>query len=260
MESDDRATAIDALRRGIDAGMTHLDTAEMYGSGEVERIVGEAIADLARDQLYVVSKVLPSNASTTGTIDACKRSLDRLGCDYLDLYLLHWPGQHAIADTIAAFEELRAGGLIRDYGVSNFDAAELDDAVAIAGPDRIACNQVLYHVMERAIEHELLACCRSHNVALVAYSPFGSGRFPAPGSPGGKVLAGIADRHNATPYQIALAYLCRDDDMFAIPKAARVAHALDNAAAADLILTADDRNAIDAAFPKGPARSGIPML
>lgn len=259
MERDDRAAAIDALRRGIDAGMTHIDTAEMYGSGDVERIVGEAIADLPRDQLFITTKVLPSNASAAGTIDACRRSLERLGTDYVDLYLLHWPGAEPLADTIAAFETLREAKLIRHYGVSNFDDVELEQAVRIAGPGNIACNQVLYHLLERAIEHRVLPCCARHGVALVAYSPFGSGEFPSPDSRGGEILGDIAQRHGVSPYQLALAFLARED-VFAIPKAAQAAHTLDNAAAAEIILSDEDVAAIDAAFPPGPERPGIPVL
>lgn len=259
MERDDRSAAIEALRRGVGAGMTHIDTAEMYGSGEVERIVGEAIADLPRDSLFIASKVLPHNASRAGTVEACKRSLERLGVDYLDLYLLHWPGSAPLADTIAGFESLVEAKLIRHYGVSNFDDSDLDRAVDIAGPGTIACNQVLYHLLERAIEHRVAPCCQRHDVALVAYSPFGSGEFPAPRSRGGAVLARVARRREATPYQIALAYLCHQS-AFVIPKAARVDHALDNAAAAEIILSDEDVAALDAAFPRGPERSGIPVL
>ena len=258
MEKDERA-AIAALRQGLDLGMTHIDTAEMYGSGRVEEIVAEAIAE-RRAETFLVSKVLPQNASRRGTVEACERSLRRLRTDYLDLYLLHWPGRHPLADTLAAFEELRAAGKIRAWGVSNFDEVELADAVRIAGEGKVACNQVLYHLEERAIEHAVLPFCDQHGIALVAYSPFGSGNFPGPRTPGGKVLATIAETHGATPHQVALAFLLRFPSLFAIPKAARAEHAAENAAAADLQLTAEEIARIDDAFPRGRRRPGVPTI
>lgn len=258
MEKDRRA-AIEALRRGIDLGMTHVDTAEMYGDGKVEELVGEAIAD-RRGEVFLVSKVLPSNASRRGTVQACERSLRRLRTDYLDCYLLHWPSSHPLADTIAAFEELREGGKIRSWGVSNFDEDGLAEALDIAGEGKIACNQVLYHLKERAIEHAVLPFCDEHGIAVVAYSPFGSGDFPKPGSPGGRVLAGIAEAHGVTPYQVALAFLLRFQSLFAIPKASRSAHAEENAAAAEIALSEEETRQLDEAFPRGPRRRGVPTL
>src|SRR5690242_14421812 len=161
IEVDDRAAAVAALRRGIDLGMIHIDTAEMYGSGAAEEIIGEAIAG-RRDEVFLVSKVLPQNASRRGTVTACERSLARLGTDRLDVYLLHWRGGHPLEETIAAFEQLVEDGKIRAWGVSNFDVADLDEALQIAGPGRIACNQVLYHLQERAIEHGVLPWCERH--------------------------------------------------------------------------------------------------
>ncbi|HYX24105.1 MAG TPA: aldo/keto reductase [Thermoanaerobaculia bacterium] len=257
LERDDRRAALAALRRGLDAGMTHVDTAEMYGDGRVEEIVGEALAG-RRDEVFLVSKVLPQNASRRGTVQACDRSLGRLRTDRLDCYLLHWPGSQPLKDTIAAFEELVAAGKIRAWGLSNFDEEGLARAVDLAGPGKVACNQVLYHLQERAIEHAVIPFCAEHEIAVVAYSPFGSGEFPAPGSAGGRVLAAIAKAHGATPHQIALAFLLRLPALFAIPKAAQEEHAADNAAAAGIELGEDEVRKLDAAFPRGPRRRGVP--
>jgi diketogulonate reductase-like aldo/keto reductase len=259
LETTSARGAVTALRRGIDLGLTHIDTAEMYGDGRVEEIVGEAIAG-CRDRVYLVSKVLPRHASRRGVVDACKRSLRRLRTGHLDCYLLHWPGSHPIADTIAGFETLRQAGLIRAWGVSNFDVPGLEEAAAVAGAEGIACNQVLYHLAERAIEHEVLPWCEARGVAVVGYSPFGSGRFPASTSRGGRVLAEIAAAHGASPRQVALRFLVRRPALFAIPKAARLAHVEDNAAAERLELTAGDLARIDAAFPRGQRRHGVPTL
>jgi len=255
MEAGDRAAAVAALRRGLDLGMTHIDTAEMYGSGAVEELVGDAIEG-RRDEVFLVTKVLPQNASRQGTIAACERSLRRLRTDRLDCYLLHWPGRHPLADTIAAFEQLVREGKVRAYGVSNFDLALLEDAHRLAGGGRIACNQVLYHLQERGIEHAVLPWCERHDVTVVGYSPFGSGKFPGPRSTGGRVLAEVAAAHGATPHQVALAFLTRRPSLLAIPKAANAAHAAENAGAKALRLGDADLRAIDAAFPRGrPPRS-----
>ena len=258
MEGDDRAGALDALRRGIELGMTHIDTAELYGSGRVEALIAPVVSE-HRARLFLVSKVMPSNASRAGTIAACERTLKHLGTDRLDCYLLHWPGSHPLEGTIAAFEKLVADGKILSWGLSNFDARELDAALAISGPGKIACNQVLYHLGERAIEHAVLPWCAAHGVAVVAYSPFGSGNFPAANSAGGKILQGIAAAHRATPRQVALAYLTRNPIVFAIPKASRSTHAEDNAGAGALTLTDAEIAAIDGGFPRG-ARRGLPMI
>ncbi len=258
IEQGRRAAAIAALRRGLDAGMTHVDTAELYGSGKAEEIVAEAIAG-RRDEIFLVSKVMPQNASRAGTIAACERSLARLKTDRLDCYLLHWRGRHPLADTIAAFEELRDAGKILSWGVSNFDADDLDEAEAIAGPGKIACNQVLYHLEERGIEHAVIPWCEAHGVAVVGYSPFGHGGFPKATSAGGRVLGEIAAAHGATPRQVALAFLTRRPSLFAIPKAADAEHVAENAAAGDLTLTKAEIARLDAAFPSGRAR-GLAML
>ena len=259
MERADRAEAVAALRRGLDAGMTHVDTAEMYGTGRVEELVGAAIAG-RRDEVFLVSKVLPEHASFAGVLAACEASLRRLGTDRLDLYLLHWASRHPLEQTIAGFERLVRDGKIRHYGVSNFDTGELERALALAGPDRIACNQVLYHLEERAIEHAVLPWCERHGMAVVAYSPFGSGRFPSARSPGGRLLAEIAQARGATPRQVALAFLVRRAGVFAIPKAARVEHALENAAAGELVLSAEEEARLDRAFPRGRPGRGVPVL
>jgi diketogulonate reductase-like aldo/keto reductase len=259
LERDDRASAIAALRRGLDLGMTHIDTAEMYGSGAVEEMVAEAIEG-RRDEVFLVSKVLPGNASRRGTIAACAKSLARLRTDRLDCYLLHWPGPHPLDDTIAAFEQLRQEGKILSWGVSNFDVPGLDAAGKIAGPGRLACNQVLYHVRERTIEHAVIPWCETHGVAVVGYSPFGHGGFPGPHTAGGRVLERIAAAHNATPRQVALRFLVRRPSLFTIPKTSRLAHTAENAGAGTLRLTDADLAAIDQAFPLGPRSRALPLL
>jgi diketogulonate reductase-like aldo/keto reductase len=257
IDRGDRASALAALRRGIDLGMTHIDTAEMYG--DAEPVVAEAIAG-RRDEVFVVSKVLPSNASRRGTITACERSLKRLHTDRLDCYLLHWRGQIPLAETVAAFEQLVGAGKIRSWGVSNFDTDDLEAISEIAGSGRIACNQVLYHLNERAIEHAVIPWCEAHGVAVVAYSPFGHNDFPNPRSEAGRVLRKIAEAHGATPRQVALSFLIRKPSISAIPKASTAPHAADNAGAGGLTLSADEIAAIDQAFPLGPKPDGLPML
>ncbi|TMA72164.1 MAG: aldo/keto reductase [Deltaproteobacteria bacterium] len=230
--------AVDALKAGIELGLTHIDTAELYGS---EEMVADA-SEGRRDEIFLVSKVLPSNATRKGTVRACEQSLRRLRTDCLDCYLLHWPGSHPLEDTIAAFEELRAAGKIRSYGVSNFDEDLLERAVAIAGRGRIACNQVLYNLGERHIEARVLPKCREHGVVLVGYSPFDN--LPERGE-----LALVAGELKATPRQVALAFLTRLPDTFAIPKASRVAHVRENAGAAKLKLTKEQVARLERAYP-----------
>jgi diketogulonate reductase-like aldo/keto reductase len=265
MEADDRKGVIAALRAGLDLGLTHIDTAELYGRGIVEELVGEAILG-RRDEVFLVSKVLPTNASARGTVEACERSLKRLRTDRLDCYLLHWPGSHPLEDTIAAFERLERDGKIRSWGVSNFDVDDLEKAERIAGPGRIACNQVLYHLEERGIEHAVLPWCEARGVTVVGYSPFGSrARFVSPSSVRGRVLAEVAAKLGAargrpvTPRQVALAFLVRRPSLLAIPKASRVEHVADNAGALDLALSPEALDAIERAFPLGPRR-GLPTL
>ncbi|MBW6527872.1 aldo/keto reductase [Sphingomonas sp. RHCKR7] len=252
-----RPTAIAALRRGLDLGMTHIDTAEMYG--EAETVVGEAIAG-RRDEVFLVSKVVPSNASRAGTVAACERSLARLRTDRLDCYLLHWPGSHPLEETFAGFERLREQGKILSWGVSNFDVPDLKAAWNAGGEGRIACNQVLYNLEERAIEYAVLPWCERHGIATVAYSPFGHGSFPEARSPAGRVLAAIAADHGATPRQVALRFLVRHPFSFTIPKASNADHVTENAGAGLLELTEAELDRIDTAFPSGPPPRRLPML
>jgi len=253
-----RDEAIRALRAGIEAGMVHIDTAEMYGDGGAETFVGDAIADLPREALFLVSKVLPSNASYAGTIAACEASLRRLRTDYLDCYLLHWRGGVPLAETMRALETLVADGKIRALGVSNFDVADLQEAQGALARERIACNQVLYHLGERTVEAHELPYCREHGIALVAYTPFGRGDWRD--APGARDLAAIAKRHGVTAHAVILAFLTRTDGTFAIPKASSPAHARENAAAGDVRLTSDDVATIERAFPLRARRGGLPTL
>ena len=257
IDRGDRKKAIAALQRGIELGMTHIDTAEMYGDAEL--VIADAIAG-KRDDVFLVSKVLPSNASRRGTITACERSLKRLKTDRLDCYLLHWRGASPLSDTVAAFEDLKEAGKIRSWGVSNFDADDLDEILAVSGEGKIACNQVLYHLKERAIEHAVIPWCARHSVAVVAYSPFGHNDFPPPASAGGRLLQKIADAHGATARQVALSFLTRERPLFAIPKAADEKHAAENAVAGQLALAKDEVAALDAAFPRAPKPRSLPML
>ncbi len=259
IESRDRASVIAALRRGLDLGMTHIDTAELYGSGDAEEIVAEAIAG-RRGEVSLVSKVLPQNASRSGTIAACAKSLARLKTDHLDCYLLHWRGRHPLRDTIAAFEQLQEEGKILSWGVSNFDVQDLEEAWKIAGEGRVACNQVLYHLLDRSIEHAVIPWCEAHGVAVVGYSPFGHGRFPGPETAGGRVLQQIASAHHATPRQVALRFLVRRPGLFTIPKASSPTHTADNAGAGTLRLADADLARIDEAFPLGRRPRGLSAL
>jgi diketogulonate reductase-like aldo/keto reductase len=258
LEEADPAQALRAVRAALDLGLTHIDTAELYGSGRVETLVGEAI-EARRDEVFLVSKIIPSHASRRATIATCEKSLQRLRTDHLDCYLLHWPGPHPLEDTLAAFDELQSAGKIRSWGVSNFDEQGLERVLQIAGPGRIACNQVLYNLEERTIEHAVVPWCQAHDVAVVGYTPFGSSPFP-PAGKGGEVLAEIALRVGKTPRQVALSFLTRQADLFAIPKAAQLAHVQENAGAARLHLSAADLLAIDRAFPVGKRRRGVATL
>ena len=258
-EETGKEAAIAALRRGLDLGLTHIDTAEMYGSGEAERIVAAAIRG-RRDEVFLVSKVLPQHASKSGTLTACEKSLARLGTDRLDCYLLHWRGAHPLAGTIEAFETLVRDGKILAWGVSNFDVADLAEVLAIAGPGHPSCNQVLYHLQERAIEHAVLPWCLEHGAAGVAYTPFGA--RPAAfdqRTKQGRVLQDIASSHHATPQQVALAFLLRHPNTFVIPKASDLSHVQENAAAGSLRLGEHDLRRIEAAFPRGK-RGRLPMI
>lgn len=257
MEKDERSAVISAIHRALELGVTHFDTAEMYGVGSVESLLGEALRG-RRDQAFLVSKVLPQNASRSGTIAACERSLRRLGTDHLDCYLLHWPGPHPLGETIVGFETLVEQGKIKSWGVSNFDVAGLEQVERLAGKGKLACNQVLYHLRERAIEHAVQPWCAAHGVALVAYSPYGGeGGFPEERSPGGRALAKVADALGATPRQVALAFLLRHSSNFVIPKTGHPSRVAELAAAGELVLEEAQIRTLEAAFPKGRAK-GLP--
>lgn len=245
------------MRRGLDRGLIHIDTAEMYGDAELA--VGEAIAG-RRDEVFLVSRVLPSNASRGGTVAASERSLARLRTDGLDCYLLHWPGSDPLEDTFAGFERLREQGKILSWTVSDFDLPELEAAWAGGGKGRIESNQVLYHLEERAIEHAVGPWCEDHGVVVVAYSPFGHGSFPDPRSPGGRVLKEIAESHGAAPRQVALRFLVRRPTVFAIPKTSSPEHAAENAGAGSLGLDGSRARPARFGIPAQPRRRRLPLL
>jgi diketogulonate reductase-like aldo/keto reductase len=243
------ATAeVAALKLGIELGVTLIDTAEMYGNGRAEELVAEA-TDGQRDRLFIVSKVLPQNASRTGVPAACERSLKRLRTDRIDLYLLHWRGSHPLGETVAAFEQLRKAGKIRYWGVSNFDTADMQELARLPDATHCATNQVLYHVGSRGIEYDLLRWSTEHKMPLMAYSPVGQGGRLLQS----RALAAVAKRHNATPAQIAIAWTMRHGNVISIPKATDQSHVRENAAAGAITLSDDDLAAIDAAHPP-PAR------
>ncbi len=245
-----RSEAIATLQRGVALGMTHIDTAEMYGSGEVERIVGEAIAPLERASLFLVSKVLPSNASYDGTLAAAKRSLQRLGTPYLDGYLLHWCGEYPVEETMRAMRTLIENGSIRFAGVSNCDLEDLERAREALAPHPLICDQVLYHLHERTAEHRLFPYARLHEIAVVGYTPFGRKAISA--LLADSTLREIAAAHDTSVRAVILAFLTREPMLFAIPKASSIAHVEENALAGEIRLSSDECAAIDRAFPKGP--------
>ncbi|TCP10662.1 diketogulonate reductase-like aldo/keto reductase [Crenobacter luteus] len=249
-----RADEIAALQHGIDLGMTLIDTAEMYGDGATEELVGEALAG-RRDEAFLVSKVYPWNASRKGTRQACERSLKRLKTDRIDLYLLHWRGNVPFRDTIAAMEELVAEGKIRYWGVSNLDTDDMDELYELLDGERCQVDQVLYNLTRRGPEYDLLPWCRERRMPIMAYSPIEQGRVPVDGA-----LADVAARHGVSPYQVALAWVLRDDKVIAIPKAARVEHVAENRAALDIALDADDLAALDAEFPPPDCKTPLEML
>lgn len=258
---DAERRAVEALQLGLDLGMNHIDTAEMYGNGRAEELVAEAV-DGQREQVFLVSKVLPSNASYEGTLKACERSLKRLKTDFIDLYLLHWPSsQHPIEETMRAMEKLVDEGMIKFIGVSNFDVEQLREAQNALVKHRIACNQVLYHLAYRGIELELLPYCTENGIAIVGYSPFGHGNFLSSHSRGGKVLAEIAKRQNRTVRQVALNFLTRDSNLFTIPKAGNPDHIRENSGAVgNWKLTDEDIVAIDRTFPLPRADKPLEMI
>jgi diketogulonate reductase-like aldo/keto reductase len=258
---DAKRRAIEALHLGVDLGMNHIDTAEMYGNGRTEELVAEAV-DGQREQVFLVSKVLPSNASYEGTLKACERSLKRLKTNFIDLYLLHWPSsQHPIEETMRAMEKLVDEGMIKFIGVSNFDVEQLREAQNALMKHRIACNQVLYHLAYRGIELDLLPYCAKNEIAIVGYSPFGHGNFPSSHSKGGKVLAEVAKRHNRTVRQVALNFLTHDSNLFTIPKAGNPDHIRENSGAVgNWKLTDEDIAAIDRTFPLPRADKPLEMI
>jgi diketogulonate reductase-like aldo/keto reductase len=238
-----RKAEVAALRLGLDLGMTLIDTAEMYASGGAEEVVGEAIAG-RRDEVFVVSKVMPGNASRRGTVAACEKSLKRLKTDCIDLYLLHWPGSIPIAETVEGFTTLKRAGKIRHWGVSNFDVPEMEELIAVRDGAAVASNQVMYNLRRRGIEYDLMPWCERHHVSLMAYSPVDQGKLlHAP------ELKEMASRHKVTPAQAALAWLLRQKNVMVIPKAGSEAHVRENYGALAVRLTTDDLAALDRAFP-----------
>jgi len=249
--SRQRPAEVAALRRGLELGLTLIDTAEMYGEGGAEEVIAEAIAG-QRDALFLVSKVYPHNASRQGVIAACERSLRRLKTDYLNLYLLHWRGSVPLAETLAAFQELQQAGKIRDYGVSNFDVADMEEAVVLPGGAAIATNQVLYNLMRRGIEWDLLPWCRQHQMPIMAYSPVEQGRLLRQ-----QALQTLAYERGVTPAQLAVSWLLHQENVIVIPKASTLHHVEQNRAALDLQLSGADLAALDTAFP--PPRRPVPL-
>jgi diketogulonate reductase-like aldo/keto reductase len=251
-----RAAEIAALEAGVDLGLALIDTAEMYGDGRSEELIAEAIAG-RRDDVYLVSKVYPHNATRSGTVEACKRSLKRLQTDYLDLYLLHWRESGPLAETLEAFVALKESGLIRHYGVSNFDRDDMEEASALPGGNAIATNQVLYNPLHRGIEWDLLPWCRKRGMPIMAYTPLGNSGSEQRRILGNATVKAIAIRHAAKPAQIALAWLLNRKDIVAVPKAATEAHVRQNRDAVDLRLTDEDLREIDRVFE--PPRRKIPL-
>ncbi|MBZ9724250.1 aldo/keto reductase [Mesorhizobium sp. CO1-1-11] len=249
-----RAGEVNALKLGLDLGMTLIDTAEMYASGGAEEVVAEAIAG-RREELFLVSKVLPSNASRTGVPAACEKSLKRLRTDRIDLYLLHWPGSVPLGETVEAFEALKKAGKIRHWGVSNFDTDEMEELTGLRSGGNVQTNQVLYNLIRRGPEFDLAPWGRQRGIPLMAYSPVEQGALAR-----NSRLDAIAARHNATPAQIALAWVMHQDGVIAIPKASSQEHVRQNFAALDIKLTADDLADLDRAFPPPTRKRGLEMI
>ncbi|MEL4069302.1 aldo/keto reductase [Ochrobactrum sp. GPK 3] len=250
----ERHHEVEALRHGIDLGMTLIDTAEMYADGEAEDVVGEAIAG-RRDDVFLVSKVLPYNASRRGTIEACDRSLGRLGTDHIDLYLLHWRGRHSLAETVAAFEALQQAGKIVAWGVSNFDTSDLKELSGVAGGQAVATNQILYNLTRRGPEFDLMPWCDQQHIPLMAYSPIEQGRLL-----GNRVLAEIATECGVTPAAVALAWTMRNGNVIAIPKSSNLHHVRDNRKAADLRLSGEQLARLDQIFAPPSRKVALEML
>ena len=248
------AKEVKALQAGMNLGLTLVDTAEMYAEGGAEEIVGKAING-RRDEIFLVSKVYPWNASREGTIAACERSLERLRTDRLDLYLLHWRDEHPIAETVAAFEELRNQGKIGAWGVSNFDLDDMQELMTVPGGENCAVNQVLYNLSRRGVEHDLLPWCQKQGIAVMAYSPIEQGKLLR-----SEALVRVAKAYQATPAQVALAFLLEREGVIAIPKSSNAGRVAENRDAASLDLTDDDLQALDAAFPPPSRKTPLAML
>ena len=256
-EGSRRKAEIAALRLGLDLGMTLIDTAEMYGEGGAEEVVGEAIKDRPRSEVFIVSKVYPHNATRRGAVEACDRSVRRLKVEYIDLYLLHWRGDVPLMETLEAFQFLKESGTIRDFGVSNFDVDDMEEWYALTGGNEIATNQVLYNFAHRGIEFALLPWCRERRIPIMAYSPLGSNATEQKQMLGNANVKKVAARHKATPAQIALAWVLRHPDVVVIPKASKPEHIRDNRAALDIKLTDQDLKELDQAFP--PPNRKLPL-
>jgi diketogulonate reductase-like aldo/keto reductase len=252
--SGNRAAEAKAIAAALDLGITLIDTAEMYGEGGAEEVIAEGIKG-RRDGLFIVSKVYPHNASRAGAIAACERSLKRLGTDRIDLYLLHWQGSHPLAETVAAFERLKADGKIRHWGVSNFDVDDMEELRAVRGGTACVANQVLYHLGARGIDFDLVGDSRDHGEMVMAYSPLGQGSILRHAA-----LAAVARKHGVTPAAVAIAWTMRHPHVVSIPKAARLEHVRENVAAADLVLDAADLAALDTAFPPPKGKRPLGML
>lgn len=255
-----RDSEIEAIRLGLDLGMTLIDTAEMYGEGKAEEVIGEAIRNYDRRNVFIVTKVYPHNATRRGAVEACARSLRRLQTDYIDLYLLHWRGDVALSKTLEAFQSLKDTGEIRDYGVSNFDVQDMEEAFALPDGEEIATNQVLYNLVHRGIELELQPWCRGRDVPIMAYSPLGNNAAEQHEIFRDRIIKAVAARHSVTPAQIALAWLLRDPDVIVIPKASRPEHVRANRAALDIKLTDRDLKELDQAFPAPRQKIPLEML
>lgn len=258
MERAEPREAMRAMHRAFELGMTHVDTGPTYGDGAVEELVGQAVVGY-RGSVFLASKVHPEQATFSGTLLACDKSLRRLRTDHLDLYMLHWRGKQPLEPAIRALEALVKEGKILAWGVSNFDVPDLEEAIAIAGEGAMASNQVLYNLEERDAEHVLSRFCERHRIALVAYSPLGAGQFPRDGSYGRDVLRSIAIRRGVSPYAVALAFLVQRPSTFAVAKSASIAHVEQLAAAGDLLLEPEEIAAIDRGFPLGAPRSKLPF-
>lgn len=250
----DPAAEAKALAKGLDLGITVIDTAEMYGRGGAERVVARAIEG-RRDEVFLVSKVLPHNASAKGTIEACEKSLTRMGVETIDLYLLHWPGRYPLADTVGAFQALRREGKIRHWGVSNFDAEDMEELWQVPGGRDCQINQVLYNLSRRGVEWDLLPWSRDRDMPIMAYSPLEQGRLL-----NDKTLAGVARRLGVSPAQVALAWTLREDAVMTIPKASGLSHVEENRAAWDLMLEAQDLAQLDQAFPPPTGKRSLAIL